>query len=158
MPDAGAQVYFVINDLTEDAKSATFTGQAWGLKSANNYTAYYPFIQDIMLNRNAVPVDYSVQSVKYRTIKVEEVETKAVCPSHDYMAAKSVKAESGNLNFQFSHLGALVNVSFTLPEAAEVKRFYLSSDLPVFPVKGTFDLTPEEGYRPGWLHPRLRHS
>ena len=143
LPDEGAQVYFTIKELSQDAKSAIFTGGAWGLKKANDYTAYYPFIEDIMLNREAVPVDYSEQSYKYQTNTSGDV---VVCPSHDYMAAQSEKTTDGeSLNFQFSHLGALVKVSFTLPEAAAVKRFYLSSDQPVFPVKGTFDLTPEEG-------------
>jgi len=140
LPDDGAQVYFTIKELSADARKATFSGGAWGLKSANDYTAYYPFIQDIMLNREAVPVDYSVQSYKYQTNTDGKV---VVSPSHDYMAAKAVKAESGNLNFQFSHLGALVEVQFTLPEAAEVKRLYLTADGASFPVKGTFDLTAQ---------------
>lgn len=142
LPDSGAQVYFVINDLDDDdAGKATFTGGAWGLKPTNDYTAYYPFIQDIMLKRTEVPVDYSLQSYKHRT---NEQGNLVVCPSHDYMSARSEQPSSDCLNFQFSHLGALVEVQFTLPEAADVKSFRLTADEAIFPVKGTFDLTADE--------------
>lgn len=141
LPDDGAQVYFAISELDAgDASSATFTGGAWGLKAENEYAAYYPFIQDIMLKRTAVPVDYSVQTYKHQTTAEGDV---VVSPSHDYMAARSTTAESGGLAFNFSHLGALVEVQFTLPEAAAVNSFYLTADEAIFPVKGTFDLTAE---------------
>ncbi len=139
LPDEGSQVYFKINNIEEgEANKAKFTGGAWGLKAGNDYAAYYPFIQDIMLERTAIPVDYSKQTYSAR-------EDGKVSPSHDYMAAMPVEREDGGLNFQFKHLGALVEVQFTLPEgkSGAVKQLTLMADEPVFPLCGTFDLTAD---------------
>ncbi len=140
LPDEGSQVYFRIESIDgQEPNQALFTGGAWGLKAENNYAAYYPFIADIHLDRTQVPVDYSVQTYSAG-------QDGTVTPSHDYMAAKPVAREDGGLNFRFKHLGALVEVQFTLPEGegGDIKRLYLTADEPVFPVKGTFDLTTEE--------------
>ena len=140
LPDEGSQVYFRIESIDgQEPNQALFTGGAWGLKAENNYAAYYPFIADIHLDRTQVPVDYSVQTYS-------PGQDGTVTPSHDYMAAKPVAREDGGLNFRFKHLGALVEVQFTLPEGegGDIKRLYLTADEPVFPVKGTFDLTTEE--------------
>ena len=138
LPSDGAQVYFRINEIDEDnPKSATFTGGSWGLKAGeHNYAAYYPFIQDIMLQRTQVPVDYTTQTYTARQDGV-------VSPSHDYMAAKPVQRADGGLNFVFTHLGALVEAKFTLPEDGKVKQLTLVAESAVFPVKGTFDLTTD---------------
>ena len=109
LPDEGSQVYFKIGNINEsEPNKATFDGGAWDLKAGNNYAAYYPFIQDIMLDRTEVPVDYSVQTYSAR-------QDGKVSPSHDYMAAIPVEREDGGLNFQFKHLGAVVEVEFSLP-------------------------------------------
>ncbi len=139
LPDKGSQVYFEIDNISEtEANKAVFTGGAWGLKADNNYAAYYPFIQDIMLNRTAVPVDYSAQTYSAR-------EDGKVSLAHDYMAAMPVTREDGGLNFQFKHLGALVEVQFTLPEgeSGAIKQLTLGADEAIFPLQGTFDLTAD---------------
>ena len=139
LPDEGSQVYFKINNISEtEANKAKFTGGAWGLKADNNYAAYYPFIQDIMLNREAVPVDYFAQTYSAR-------QDGKVSLAHDYMAAMPVTREDGGLNFQFKHLGALVEVQFTLPEgeSGAIKQLALSADEAIFPLQGTFDLTAD---------------
>ena len=134
LPDEGSQVYFKIDNINEsEPNKANFDGGAWDLKAGNNYAAYYPFIQDIMLDRTEVPVDYSVQTYSAR-------QDGKVSPSHDYMAALPVEREDGGLNFQFKHLGALVEVQFSLPEDEAVHQFILSADQAIFPVKGTFNL------------------
>ena len=139
LPDEGSQVYFKINNISEtEANKAVFTGGAWGLKADNNYAAYYPFIQDIMLNREAVPVDYTAQTYSAR-------EDGKVSLAHDYMAAMPVTREDGGLNFQFKHLGALVEVQFTLPEgeSGAIKQLTLIADEAIFSLQGTFDLTAD---------------
>ena len=139
LPDKGSQVYFEIDNISEnEANKAVFTGGAWGLKADNNYAAYYPFIQDIMLNRTAVPVDYSAQTYSAR-------QDGKVSLAHDYMAAMPVTREDGGLNFQFKHLGALVEVQFTLPEgeSGAIKQFALGADEAIFSLQGTFDLTAD---------------
>ena len=144
LPNEGSQVYFKINQIDEnDPRKALFTGVAWGLKAGVDYAAYYPFIQDIMLDRTKVPVDYSVQSYNYQ---VDGEGQLVVSPSHSYQAAKPVERADGGLNFEFKHLGALVEVQFTLPDEAfedepvAIKQLTLMADDAIFPVKGTFSL------------------
>ena len=139
LPQEGSQVYFMIDEIDpEKPSSAKFTGGSWGLKAGHEYAAYFPFIQDIMLERTEVPVDYSVQTYKPGT-------DGRISPSHAYMAAHPVQREDGGLNFQFKQLGALVEVVFTLPEgeSGAIKQLELIAPTAVFPVTGTFDLTEE---------------
>ena len=142
LPKGAAQVYFKIAEIDEtDPAKAKFTGVAWGLKSDVDYAAYYPFIGDIFLKRTEVPVDYSVQRYSHADVEGQLV----VSPSHNYQAAKPVEREGGGLNFEFKHLGGLVEVQFTLPEgeSGAIKQLHLLADEPVFPVKGTFNLEDE---------------
>lgn len=137
VPDEGAQIYFVIDNINpENSNKAVFTSEAWGLKTENSYAAYYPFIPDYSITRNRVPVDYTVQSYKPGA-------NGSIIPSHDYMVARSVKQDQGNLKFSFTHLGALVEVQFAIPETASVKEFRLRANGAIFPLKGTFDLTAD---------------
>ena len=137
VPDEGAQIYFVIDEIdVQNADKAVFTGGAWGLKTDNEYAAYYPFIPDYSINQTNVPVDYSVQAYKPGA-------NGTVTPSHDYMVARSVKQDGGNLKFDFTHLGALVEVKFSIPEDGTIKRLDLMTNESILPLKGTFDLTAE---------------
>lgn len=140
LPNDGSQVYFTIQNIdSENTDKATFDGGAWGLKSENEYAAYYPFIKDIMLDRTKVPVSYEGQTHKgIITVGQTAIQNLA---SHDYMAAKSIKQESGNLNFEFEHLGALVEVKVKVPTKGSVNRFYLTASEAIIPARGTFDLT-----------------
>jgi len=143
LPKDAAQVYFKIAEIDEtDPTKAKFTGVAWGLKSEVDYAAYYPFIGDIFLKRTEVPVDYSVQRYSHAVNNEGQL---VVSPSHNYQAAKPVQREDGGLNFEFKHLGGLVEVQFALPEgeSGAIKQLHLVADEPVFPVKGTFNLEAE---------------
>ena len=123
LPDKGAQVYFVIENINGNkTNQASFDGGAWGLKTNNNYAAYYPFIGDIYLDRSQVPVDYTGQVHKGKVIANEAITHLA---AYDYMAAQAVGQEEGSLNLLFKHLSALVEVKFTVPTAGKVKQFQL---------------------------------
>ena len=140
LPEEASQVYFKIQEIdANDPKKALFSGVAWGLKAGIDYAAYYPFIGDIYLKRTQVPVDYSVQSCHHSVNQEGKV---VVSPSHNYQAARPVEREDGGLNFEFKHLGGLIEVQFTLPdrESGTIKRFEWIADEAIFPVKGTFNL------------------
>ena len=139
LPDKGAQVYFVIENINGNkTNQASFDGGAWGLKANNNYAAYYPFIGDIYLDRSQVPVDYTGQVHKGKIIANEAITHLA---AYDYMAAQAVGQEEGSLIFLLKHLSALVEVKFTVPTAGQVKQFQLKAEDKVIPIKGTFDLS-----------------
>lgn len=145
LPDAGAQVYFEIpqsaegNEPTtdEERRRATFDGGAWALKGESNYAAYYPFIKDFDLNRTKVPVDYTGQK--------QTETTTAHLGGYDYLGARpKTTNESGGVSFAFDHVGALVLLRFTVPEAGtQLKSVTMTADNVAFTTKGTYDLTTD---------------
>jgi len=140
-PNEGAQAYF---PMTSGAgtKSANFTGGGWALKDASTYAAYYPFIGDFYLNKNAIPVDYTGQ------VQMGDAST-AHLGAYDYMAAAPSTPKNGNVSFAFKHLGALVQLKLTFPQATTLKSVTLTTESEAFAVNGkvdimanTLDITP----------------
>lgn len=131
-PNEGAQAYF---PMTSGAgtKSANFTGGGWALKDASTYAAYYPFIGDFYLNKNAIPVDFTGQ------VQTGDAST-AHLGAYDYMAAIPVAPKNGNVNFAFKHLGALVQLKLTVPQATTLNSVTLTTENDAFAVKGTIDV------------------
>lgn len=131
-PNEGAQAYF---PMTSGAgtKSANFTGGGWALKDASTYAAYYPFIGDFYLNKNAIPVDFSGQ------VQTGNAST-AHLGAYDYMAAIPATPKNGNVSFAFKHLGALVQLKLTVPQASTLNSVTLTTENDAFAVKGTIDV------------------
>ena len=131
-PDEGAQAYF---PMTSGAgtKSANFTGGGWALKDASTYAAYYPFIGDFYLNKNAIPVDFTGQ------VQTGDAST-AHLGAYDYMAAIPTAPKNGNVNFAFKHLGALVQLKLTVPQPVTLNLVTLTTESNVIPVKGVVDV------------------
>lgn len=131
-PDEGAQAYFPMTSGV-GTKSANFTGGGWALKDASTYAAYYPFIGDFYLNKNAIPVDFAGQ------VQTGDAST-AHLGAYDYMAAIPTAPKNGNVNFAFKHLGALVQLKLTVPQPSTLASVKLVAETDVFVVKGTVDV------------------
>jgi len=134
-PSEGAQAYF---PMTSGAgtKTANFNGGGWALKDASTYAAYYPFIGDFYLDKNAVPVDYSGQ------IQTGDASTTHL-GAYDYMVALPAAPKNGLVNFAFKHLGALVQLKLTIPQPATVNSVTLTTDDEVFTLKGRVNIMAE---------------
>lgn len=147
LPDAGAQVYFTIPEpeegveLTdEQRRKASFDGGAWALKAESDYAAYYPFVEDFYLDRTKVPVDYTGQTQT-------DNNDVAHLGAYDYMGARPVQTNEngGGVTFDFDHVGALVLLKFTVPEAeTKLNSVTLSAEGVNFITEGTYDLTSQE--------------
>lgn len=131
-PNEGAQAYF---PMTSGAgtKSANFTGGGWALKDASTYAAYYPFIGNFYLNKNAIPVDYTGQ------VQIGDASTVHL-GAYDYMAAAPSTPNDGSVNFAFKHLGALIQLKLTLPQASTLNSVTLIAESEAFAIKGTIDV------------------
>ena len=131
-PDKGGQVYF---PMTSGAgtKNASFDGEGWALKDGRTYGAYYPFIADILLDRNAVPVSYTGQKQVVNG-------SMAHLGDYDYMVATPTALEFGSAQFMFKHLSALVQLKITLPQPATFTSVKLVTDTKAFAVEGTVDI------------------
>lgn len=132
-PNEGSQVYF---PMTSGAgtNSATFTGGGWALKSSATYAAYYPFIGNMYLDQTKIPVSYTGQTQTGNG-------STAHLGAYDFMAASATTAENGGVNFRFKHLGCLVQLNITIPNAGTLSSVTLSADEEVFVEEGYMDLT-----------------
>ncbi len=137
-PDVGTQVRFpIIENLGANTSSARFTGGGWAVKGAHSYMAYYPFISDMELDKEAVPVDYTGQ------VQVGVNGSTDHLSNFDYMAAAASAPSDGEIAFDFKHLGALLMINLTVPKIAEYDRMILTCDDVPFITKGTVDITAD---------------
>lgn len=134
-PDVGTQVRFpIVEGLGEDTQIAKFTGGGWAVKGAHQYMAYYPFIPDMDLDKEAVPVDYTGQ------VQDGNASTSHLSP-FDYMAAAASAPSDGEISFDFKHLGALLMLDLTVPKVGEYTSLTLTCHDEPFVTKGTVDIT-----------------
>ena len=131
-PDKGGQVYFPMISGA-GTKNASFDGEGWALKDGRTYGAYYPFIADILLDRNAVPVSYTGQ-------KQVGNGSMAHLGDYDYMVAAPTAPEYGSAQFMFKHLSALVQLKITVRQPATLTSVKLVTENNLFFVEGEVDL------------------
>ena len=137
LPDEGSQVYFTIDAQTAGSTQASFDGGAWALKANHQYDAYFPFIEDIMLDRTAVPVDYTNQ-------KQTGNNSMTHLGAHDYLAAQGTTNGQGGVNYTFQRMGAVAILNFTVPNAGtELTSVTLKANEACFTTKGTINLDNE---------------
>lgn len=114
-------------------KNATFDGGGWALKLESKYAAYYPYIPDIELDKNRIPVDYTGQ------VQVKPDNTEHV-GRYDFMAATAMVPTDGEVCFDFKHLNSLVQLKLTLPKAADYTSITLKAEKNLFPIHGEYNL------------------
>lgn len=133
-PDVGTQVRFpIIGKEGDQTNQANFTGGGWAVKNANRYMAYYPFISDMELDKEAIPVNYTGQ-------RQNGFNSTSHLSSYDFMAASGTAPKNGEISFDFDHMSALLRLNLTVPKVGEYKTLTLSCDTP-FVTKGTVDIT-----------------
>ena len=130
-PDKGDQVEFPI-EAGAGTGTAVFNGGGWALKSQSTYVAYYPYS---FVNRTgkAIPMTYEGQT----QVGNNNTDNLTKC---DYIVSNLSTPESGEVNFQFKHMSALVRFMLTVPEAGSFVKFILSSESPIFPVEQTLNV------------------
>jgi len=134
LPDEGSQVYFTIDAQAAGGTQASFDGGAWALKPDHQYDAYFPFIEDIMLDRTAVPVDYTNQQQTGNN-------SMAHLGAHDYLAAQGTTNGQGGVNYTFQRMGAVAILNFTVPNAGtELTSVTLKANETCFTTKGKLDM------------------
>lgn len=130
-PNTGGQVYFAMEEGA-GASSATFDGGGWDFKPSSVYYSYYPFIGDIYLDRNKIPVSYLNQNQPTAT-DLDHI------GAFDFMYTPGTSAADGNLHFSYSHLNCIIRVTATLPVGVYTKMTIESPDQD-FTIKGYYDL------------------
>jgi len=129
-PSTGGQVYFTM-ESGAGANSAPFTGGGWGLLSSEDYYSYYPFVGDIYLNRNKIPVSYLGQN-----------QVGASSSNHigqcDFMYSKG-ELSGQSLSFNYHHMSCIIRANVTLP-AGTYTKLAVTAPTNAFITKGWFNL------------------
>ena len=130
-PDKGDQVSFAMNEGA-GTQTATFSGGGWALKSSSTYAAYYPHVYE---NRDMaqIPVSY-VGQAQNGNANTDHI------GAYDFMAAGVSTPENGAVAFDMQHLGALVQLTITVPEPSTLSKVVLNSTTELTET-GTIDLT-----------------
>ena len=133
-PDTGDQVCFTIDNSQAGSLSAKFDGGGWGLKQSHTYRVYSPYIRDIDLNKESIPLDYTGQEQtgnnSYKHLG-----------TYDYLASDAVTPTNGNLSFTMNHMGAILILKLKVPEPTKFTKCELSSVKEVFTTEATMDIS-----------------
>ena len=144
-PDLGGdQVSFTVSEGAGSG-SCTFDGHGWALVSAAKYSAYYPFSAGNYGDADAlkgIEVSYLGQN--------QAAKNTFGVGAFDYMACTKAlpsftdsNSPGGICTFNFKHLGALLVLDVTFPQAADFASLELVCDNALFPQAGTADLSME---------------
>lgn len=144
-PDLGGdQVSFSVS-AGAGTGSCTFNGHGWALVSAAKYSAYYPFSADNYGDSDALK---SIE-VSYRGQSQAQKNSFGV-GTYDFLACTKAtplfsdpNEPGGTCTFIFKHLGALLVLDITFPEAAHLSTLELVCNSNLFPETGTVDLSKE---------------
>ena len=120
-PNEGAQAYFPMTNGA-GTNQASFTGGGWALKTSSKYAAYYPYN---FYNRDLkkIAVNYEGQTQKGNG-------STAHLGAYDYMAAVATTPSSGKVNFDFQHLGCLMEIKMTIPEPCKLTYLTINDPYP----------------------------
>lgn len=130
-PNQGSQVYFTIE--SGGASQAIFDGGGWAFKAGSTYSAYYPFIGNIYLDRTNIPVCFTGQKQTGTT-------GASHLGSHLYMYTEPSSVSSGILNFQLKHLPCIIRVVATLP-AGTYTKLAITAPSALFVKEGHYNLS-----------------
>ncbi len=133
-PNAGDQVKFPMT-AGAGTKSANFDGGGWALRNNYSYAAYYPFSMDNYKNSyTALPITYLGQSQSANN-------STAGMGAYDYMVATASMPESGSVAFNFQHIGSVLYLQLTTPDAATFTKLTLSADEAIFTTEATVNIS-----------------
>ena len=144
-PNKGAQVYFSMAGGI-GTNVAIFDGGGWALRENSTYSCYYPFVGDMYLKPNAIPVSFAGQ--EFTPTSQEQTDEQASLPKYQgvrfSLASTGNSTSSGSLRFTFQMLNTVIRIkAFGLPEGTYTK-LSLSTDEPLFVQKGSFGLESME--------------
>lgn len=131
-PTSGAQVYFPIEGAGGES-NADFDGGGWALKTSAKYYSYYPFIGDIYLDRNKIPVSYVGQR------QVGASNNDHIAP-YDFMYTPACSSDGGKLTFKYKHLGCILRFNLTSLPVGNYTKLAITAPSEAFVKSGWYDL------------------
>ena len=129
-PNTGAQVFFSMENGA-GTNVANFDGGGWALKQGSTYSCYYPFIGNMYLKREAIPVSFAGQT---------QSGTSSFVGVRWYLASEGTSSVSGALRFTFQMLNTIIRIKPIGLPAGTYTKLSLAVDEPLFVQEGTFGL------------------
>lgn len=117
----GLTNFFIDSEtISDDKTAAEFNGSGFSLQSNNVYYAFYPY-EKAALNKTNIPISYEGQNI------AQNGDFKSL-GNFDYMYAKGMTNNSGHVNFQFSHIGCVIEFKIKTPVNAIYTGLYIETD------------------------------
>ena len=129
-PDKGSQVFFEMVDGI-GTNVAHFDGGGWALRENSTYSAYYPFVCNMKLDRNAIPVSFTGQS---------QTGVSNYSGTRFYLASHGTSSSTGSLRFKFLMLNTVFRLKASGLPAGSYSKLSITTDEPLFLQQGTFGL------------------
>ena len=129
-PNMGTQVAF---EMTNGAGTnvASFDGGGWALRKGYTYSCYFPLVDEMFLDRNAIPVSFANQ-VQNGVSNYNGV--------NFYLASEGTSSSSGSLQFSFQMLNTVIRIKAIGLPAGTYTKMSISTDEPLFVQEGTFGI------------------
>lgn len=137
-PSQGDQMAFAMQTGAGTA-NAVFSGGSWELKKSSTYYAYYPFSRkyfDGQNTKNKIWVNYKGQSQDGNN-------STTTTGNYDFLNATGITPEDSRLVFEFTHMGAMVQLVANVPEKMVVKKMGLATENEEFMIEGYYSLEDE---------------
>ena len=135
MPSAGAQAPFPLQmDGKEPSNVAAFDGGGWALRPAASYSAYFPYVGDIYMDKNNIPVTYKGQWQKSNS------DYSYMAP-YMYMATNAVTPQEGVARFSLKHVGCYTLFEVNTPEPTALSSIKFVVDEKVLVHEGKLDMS-----------------
>ena len=129
-PNKGAQAYFEMSEGV-GTNVAFFDGGGWSLRNGATYSCYFPFVGDMYLKRNAIPVSFANQE-------------QTGVSNHDgvrfFLASEGTSSSSGTLRFTFQMLNTVIRIKAIGLPAGTYTKLSLTTDEDLFVQDGVFGL------------------
>lgn len=121
-----------------ETKSATFTSSDYQLVKDKNYVAYYPMVNNVGQHADNIPVSYMGQK------QTKNDDLTHLSP-YDYIVSDPTTAtETNTAAFTLKHIGTLLRLKLTMPEAGTWQSVTLTTTEEAFISSATIDLFTKE--------------
>ena len=131
IPPSGSLIYFTGLGGGDDV---TFDGGGWMLKASTQYTSFYPFVYDMLLDKTALK--YSVEGQTQKAVDTR------VHDGYDCLYSKATTTQGRAVTFNFSRLCICLDFKMT-PPAGTYARLDICAGDDIIPLEATCDLTQD---------------
>jgi len=138
-PNEGDQVSFPMT-AGAGTNSASFDGGGWALKGNYTYAAYFPYNVDNTTKGRS----YTSLPICFTGQKQTVNNSTADMGDYDYMVATASTPASGNVNFNFDHVGSVLYVQLVSPVAETFTRLTLSTEDALWTTDATVNIATGE--------------